>query len=143
MVVASHQLAEVEQLCDRVVVMDHGHKVFDGKWRDAPTFQGVVELEVDRPDQALEHAKTKGLVTDPTPQPDHHIAQSQNRTIAARWQLAPTATPADLNAALVAAGFAVHRIGLLKPQLEDLYLSLRASAQPGAASPAPAPEAAA
>ncbi|MEM6333913.1 MAG: ABC transporter ATP-binding protein [Planctomycetota bacterium] len=141
-VVASHQLAEVEQLCDRVVVMDHGHKVFDGQWRDAPTFQGVVELEVDRPTQALEHAKTQALVTDPAPQ--HQTAIPPNHQTPARWQLAPTATPADLNAALVAAGFAVQRIGLLKPQLEDLYLSLRASAKKNtAATDEPTPEAAA
>ncbi|MEM1207718.1 MAG: ABC transporter ATP-binding protein [Planctomycetota bacterium] len=118
-VFASHLLGEVEQLCDRVVVMDHGRKVFDGNWRDTPTSRGVVEIEVDRHDAALRCAIDLALVIGPAP-----TAQD---TGAHRWRLAENATVAELNARLIAAGHAVARIGLLRPQLEDLYLSLRDS----------------
>ncbi|MEM9790333.1 MAG: hypothetical protein AAF842_07980, partial [Planctomycetota bacterium] len=103
------------------VVMDHGRKVFDGNWRDTPTSRGVVEIEVDRHDDALRHAIDLGLVIGPAP--------TSQDTPSRRWRLAETATVAELNARLIANGHAVARIGLLRPQLEDLYLSLRDSTQ--------------
>jgi len=117
-VFASHLLGEVEQLCERVVVMDQGHKVFDGRWRDAPVARGVLEVEVDRPGDALRLAVERGLVTGEGPMPETSGEATR------RWHLAEGRTPAELNAALVGAGFAVERIGLFRPQLEDLYLSL-------------------
>jgi len=117
-VFASHLLSEVEQLCERVVVMDHGHKVFDGRWRDAPVMRGVVEVEVDRHDAALRLATERRLVTGEAPSPEGQ------RDAARRWQLVEACSPGELNAALVEAGFVVDRLGLFRPQLEDLYLSL-------------------
>mgnify|MGYP006425587819 CR=1 FL=1 len=114
---ASHQLIEVEQLCERVVVFDHGRKIFDGAWREAAGFDRLVQLVVDRPLAALAHARTAGLVEDEAPSPPSLDVR--------RWKLAKHVTPAALNRGLLHAGFEVHEIAPVRPRLEDLYLNLR------------------
>lgn len=44
---SSHLLSEVEQLCDRVAVLNKGRKVFDGRWADLSRDRSLVRLEVD------------------------------------------------------------------------------------------------
>lgn len=43
----SHLLVEVEQLCDRVAILNQGRKVFDGRWAELAADQRCVRLEVD------------------------------------------------------------------------------------------------
>ncbi len=43
----SHLLAEVEQLCDRVAILNQGRKVFDGRWSELRGDQRSVRFEVD------------------------------------------------------------------------------------------------
>lgn len=134
---ASHQLIEVEQLCDRVVVFDHGRKIFDGPWRGAAGFDRVVQLDVDRPGAALAHARAAGLVASEAPSPPSLDVR--------RWNLAEGAAPAALNRSLLDAGFEVREIAPVRPRLEDLYLNLRrreSAAAPEAAASIPAPAAA-
>ena len=43
----SHLLSEVEQLCDRVAIMNRGTKIYDGRWSDLAADKQRVRFEVD------------------------------------------------------------------------------------------------
>ncbi|MEM9881920.1 MAG: ABC transporter ATP-binding protein [Planctomycetota bacterium] len=103
---SSHLLDEVEKLCDRVAVLHRGRKVFEGRW-DAAAGPRWVELGVDRWDEAVAWLREKRLI---------------DEAAAGRVVLADDAEPAGVNAALVAAGYAVERFAPVRPTLEDFYL---------------------
>ncbi len=44
---SSHLLSEVEQLCDRVAVLNQGRKIFDGRWSEIASDTVQVRLGVD------------------------------------------------------------------------------------------------
>ena len=46
-VFCSHLLVEVEQLCDHVVILNQGRKIFDGQWADLREDRRRVRLDVD------------------------------------------------------------------------------------------------
>ena len=46
-VFCSHLLVEVEQLCDHVVILNQGRKIFDGRWADLGAERRQVRFEVD------------------------------------------------------------------------------------------------
>lgn len=117
---ASHQLVEVERLCDRVVVLDRGRKVYDGSWRAAPGFERLVEVALDRPAEALRFATQRGLV-----ESDAAVTREAAEAGTARWKLAEAVEASAVNRALVEAGFEVQAIAAVRPRLEDLYLALR------------------
>ena len=43
----SHLLSEVEQLCDRVAILNRGTKIYDGRWSDLAADKTRVRFEVD------------------------------------------------------------------------------------------------
>ncbi|PID53383.1 MAG: ABC transporter [Micrococcales bacterium] len=51
----SHLLSEVEQVCDRVAVVDHGRMRFEGRLADLVGRRGTLEITVARPDDSLTH----------------------------------------------------------------------------------------
>ncbi|MEL7089106.1 MAG: ATP-binding cassette domain-containing protein, partial [Planctomycetota bacterium] len=105
---SSHLLGEVQQLCDRVAVLHRGERIFEGQWDATPSGPRWVDLEVDRRDDALLKLRDAALITERTP--------------GDRVELVATRSPADVNRCLVEAGFAVSRLSLIKPTLEDFYL---------------------
>lgn len=105
---SSHLLSEVQQLCDRVAVLHRGRRIFEGQWDHAASAPRWVELEVDRREQALEKLRAANFITP--------------NSSGQRVELAEGQSPAELNRCLVEAGFAVSRISLVKPTLEDFYL---------------------
>lgn len=105
---SSHLLTEVEQLCDRVAILNQGHLLFCGAWRDdaAPR----VRLEVDNPERAA------------------GVLARMNCTFARDVATLPAATdPADVLAALVQAGVRVRAFAPERRTLEDFYLDHIAS----------------
>lgn len=105
---SSHLLGEVQQLCDRVAVLHRGRRIFEGQWDATPSGSRWVELEVDRRNEALAKLRSIKLITD----------RAEND----RVELAGGHEPATLNRCLVEAGFAVSRINMVKPTLENFYL---------------------
>ena len=106
---SSHLLSEVELLCDRVAVLHHGRRVFEGDWLNgAPRTQGL-DLEVDRRPEAVAGLAQAGLIVEST-------------GLRGRVLLAPGIEPAEVNCWLVARGYAVSRLGLSRLSLEDFYL---------------------
>ncbi len=103
---SSHQLSEVEQLCTRVGIVDRGRLVVqeDLDVLRAPT--GRVVLRTPDADRAA--ALLDGRIE----------RRDRDRLVVA------AADPAELNAALVAAGLRVLEIGPERRSLEELMLSV-------------------
>jgi ABC-2 type transport system ATP-binding protein len=53
---SSHILSEVEQICDRVIIIDRGHMVRAGTMQEMLAEDNRVEIIVDQLPEALEHA---------------------------------------------------------------------------------------
>jgi ABC-2 type transport system ATP-binding protein len=106
---SSHLLAEVEQLCDRIAVLNQGRMIFQGKWTDltggAPRFR----LEADPWDKAASFIATRPELT-----------LSPDRIVT----VAPGHDVADLVAALVQAGIKIRAVEPMKQNLEEIYLDL-------------------
>jgi ABC-2 type transport system ATP-binding protein len=102
---SSHLLAEVEQLCSRVGVLDRGRLVLQDELATltAPTGATVVH----------------------TPTPDRVRAVLDGRVTAIDGELVVVRgdDPAEVNARLVAAGIAVRGLALDRPSLEQVVLA--------------------
>ncbi|MFQ1001023.1 ABC transporter ATP-binding protein [Modestobacter sp. SSW1-42] len=106
---SSHLLAEVEQLCTRVGVLDRGRLVLQDQLATltAPTGATVVE----------------------TPDPQRVRAALDGRVLRVDGDRAVVrgADPAEVNAALVAAGVPVTGLALERPTLEQVVLAAASS----------------
>ena len=107
---SSHLLSEVEQLCSRIAVMNQGKKVFDGTLAEARHARSWVRLRTSDLGAAVAELRAAKLV----------VADRDDGAIA----LAEGAATSDVVRCLVALGFPVHEIATEKPTLEDFYLSL-------------------
>ncbi len=122
---SSHLLAEVEQLCSRVGVLDRGRLVLQDELRTltAPTGATVVH----------------------TPAPDRVRATLDGRVLSVDGErvVVRGADPAEVNARLVGAGVPVRGLALQRPTLEEVVLAAARSTadRVDRAGPAPAPEA--
>ncbi|TJZ74888.1 alpha/beta fold hydrolase [Rhodococcus oryzae] len=112
--VSSHLLAEVEQTCTDVVVMNHGRVISSGTVEELTSAEGATELRVDDPARAavvLESVDGLGPV---------RLIEGENPRL--RVDLGET-DPAALVRTLVGAGIGVR--GLSKTtRLEDVFLRL-------------------
>ena len=119
--VSSHLLSEVETMCDRVGVMARGRLVAEGP---PGTLRGAVSshrLEVDDPTRALEIlGAMPGIAAQVVP---GGIRVRSEAEVAGNGP-EPVVSPADVNAALVAAGIRVSALVPERDTLEDAFLSL-------------------
>jgi ABC-2 type transport system ATP-binding protein len=107
---SSHLLNEVEQLCTRIAVMNHGRKVFEGTLADATQKGNLVRLIVDNFDAAVAQLRAANL-----------IAGGQGRS---HVLLAAGISTAAVAKFLVQQGFELHELAAEEQTLEDFYLSL-------------------
>lgn len=114
----SHLLAEVEHLCDRVVVLKKGVKLFDGRWAEVADDRSRVRLEVNDWVAAREVIGREGRAT---------IEDGGIVTLPEGMEIA------DLVPALVAAGVRIHAIEPQRRSLEQIYLELSHEAKDSAA----------
>jgi len=103
---SSHQLAEVEQLCTRVGVVDRGRLVLQAELSALRPATGRVIVHSPDADRAA--AELDGLIA----------SRDGDRLVVAE------ADPAELNTRLVAAGLRVTEIRPERRSLEDLVLQL-------------------
>jgi ABC-2 type transport system ATP-binding protein len=109
---SSHLLSEVEQLCDRVAIIDRGRLLHQGPTADLVAPAGALRLTVDRPDEARGllaselnlNARREGADT-------LHVEAGAERA-------------AHVNRLLVSRGFAVSELAPVRKSLEDVYLRL-------------------
>jgi ABC-2 type transport system ATP-binding protein len=102
---SSHLLAEVEQLCTRVGVLDRGRLVLQDQLADLTAPTGSTIVHTAAPDRV--RAALDGRVT----------AVDGERVVVRG------SDPAEVNALLVAAGVPVHGLALERPTLEEVVLA--------------------
>jgi ABC-2 type transport system ATP-binding protein len=105
----SHLLVEVEQLCDRVAILNQGHKVFDGRWAELALDERRVRLEVD------DWEKAAGLLRT---MPDVVIGE------AGFVSMKNNADTADVVTRLVQGGVRVRAVEPQRQNLEEIYLNI-------------------
>jgi len=106
-VLSSHLLAEVEQLCDRVAILNQGRLIFEGRWNEFTADPSPAHrLEVD-------DWKKAGVILQKL-----RVSRPTAETIA----LAPGGDMADVVSALVKGGVRIQAIEPLRRNLEDIYL---------------------
>jgi len=117
---SSHLLGEVQQICDRVAIVQKGHLLAEGRVEDLLSQQNaqarLVVLEVQPRDQAL------ALLSDYQPQ----MGQTPHTL---RLQAPHSAIP-ELVRRLVAAGVAIYGVGSQQASLEEFFLSITQSEAP-------------
>lgn len=107
---SSHLLGEVEQLCSRIAVLNQGRKVFDGRIADARTAAGRVTLRTSDFAKATALLAERGIIT----------GSADGKFIT----LAEGRTTAEVVNALVNANLPVDGIWQHEQTLEDFYLAL-------------------
>jgi ABC-2 type transport system ATP-binding protein len=117
-VLCTHDLAEAEQLCDRVVVLERGRLVLEGPPAELAASHGVGGLLLEvAPDQV-------DAVTDRL----RRSAVAGDVEVDAAGRVRATGVPRDeipgLVWALATANLAVYEVRRLDPTLEEVYLAL-------------------
>jgi len=107
---SSHLLNEVEQLCTRIAVLQKGNKVFEVNVADVKAARGRVALKTNNFTAAAKLLRERGLI----------IAMAEERFIT----LADGHSTADVTQALVSAGIAVEGVWQHEQTVEDFYMSL-------------------
>lgn len=105
----SHLLSEVEQLCDRVAILNRGRKIFDGRWSELSRDTQRVRFEVDRWEAAAE------LLT------RHAGVRLGER---GEVLLGDGVVVADLIEELVRGGIRINAVEPSRRSLEQLYLEM-------------------
>jgi ABC-2 type transport system ATP-binding protein len=108
-VFCSHLLVEVEQLCDHVVILNQGRKIFDGRWADLAVDRRQVRLAVD------DWERAKALLPE---------AEGVRVDGVGLISLDEHTEIADLVARLVHGGVRISAVEPLRRSLEEIYLSL-------------------
>ena len=108
-ILSSHLLAEVQQICDRIAILKQGRMIFHGKWTELLADSKRYRLDADPWDAAV------ALIT---PRPGWLIGPDKTVTAASDTDIA------DLVAALVQSGIKVRAVEPLKQSLEEIYLDL-------------------
>ncbi len=107
---SSHLLNEVEQLCTRIAVLQKGKKVFEGNVADVKAACGKVALKTNNFAAAERILRAQNLIT----------ATAEEKFIT----LAEGRSTADVAQVLVTAGIAVEGIWQHEQTVEDFYLNL-------------------
>jgi ABC-2 type transport system ATP-binding protein len=107
---SSHLLNEVEQLCTRIAVLNHGKKVFDGTIAEATRKQNWVRLRVGNFDSAVEQLRSAHLINDERDRKLISLAEGVATDRVVRF--------------LVERGISVFEIAPQDETLEDFYLAL-------------------
>src|SRR4051794_12913253 len=107
---SSHYLNEVEQLCSRIAVLNQGKKVFEGSLAQTRQRDRWLRLKVNDFDAAARELKTAGLIKD----------QRDGQLVA----LTTNSGPEQIVKLLVGRDFLVFEIAPAEETLEGFYLSL-------------------
>jgi ABC-2 type transport system ATP-binding protein len=114
---SSHHLSEVEQMCSHVIVMNRGRLVVDGSVRDLIGATGSVYLEVDDRGRAQGVLGALPIVESVQPQGDGLVVRLRD------------GHRSDLATALMHAGIRLETL-MATQRLEDAFLDLLAAPAP-------------
>jgi ABC-2 type transport system ATP-binding protein len=115
-ILSSHQLFEVEELCNRVAILHRGQRLLESTVEECfGADQRWIEIEISAPDRALERVRTL---------PWCEAAEVAHERLRVR---APKERRAELNALLVHDGFAVSELVERRPSLEEYFHAITGS----------------
>lgn len=134
---SSHLLNEVEQLCTRIAVLNQGRKVFEGTLAETRHSEHWVQLEVENFSQALQWLQELGMITNyrngqgrEAPADPHKSADGPDSGLVA---LAKGIGTEQVVRLLVNRNMAVYQVARREETLEEFYLSLMNKERGGAA----------
>ena len=123
-VLSSHLLHEVEQICNRVAIIDAGRLLYQGPVQELIAPGQRIRLKTDRVTDAF------ALLAN-----DHRLSVTRNGDQYLYLEVADEEIP-DINALLVRQGFRVTEISAQRESLEEVFLRLtheaRSSEKPNA-----------
>ena len=114
---SSHQLAEVQEICSHLAIIDHGRLVVAGPLSEIVGEERELEIGVDRPEEAARLLSGMAEVEE--------VRQQDERVVV----LANQEFAATINRALVERGFEVHMIRPHQDMLESRFLALTSGAR--------------
>lgn len=120
---STHVMAQAERICDRIVLMTRGQKVFDGKVDEAlAVVPRLVTIGVDSPDDISALLARFGEVSQSGNDPDGAFL----------WQVALNAgmDPQHVLRACVEAGVRLTRFEPVRPHLHDAFVRLVSAGDP-------------
>ena len=113
---SSHLLGEVEQICNRVAIIDRGRLLFEGTVESLTGGGRKFRVKVDRPDEAFQL-----LAADPT------LSASRNGAEFLYFEADAERVP-SVNELLVGRGFRVAELAPERETLEQVFVRLTAGA---------------
>ena len=127
-IVSSHLLAEIEQVCSHVGIMSRGRMVLQGPLADLAGAGGArVQIETRDPDRALAVLAGSGLVATAS----HHAERDSAAAVVSvpldggdTSGRGPARGVEDLAATLVHAGVPISGLRVQRPSLEDVFVEL-------------------
>ncbi len=108
-VLSAHEMSQVEALCDRIVLIDHGRAVLDGVLADLKRQFAPNALEISPP-----------LPLEGWPEVERTETNQQLQTVFLR----PPTTPRDLLRKIFEAGLAVDRFQTASATLEQIFIAV-------------------
>ncbi len=105
---STHQMHQVEELCDRIVLIDHGRTVLYGSLEEIRS-------------QFAGHAVIVGT-TQELPEISGVIKKEEHNSSAYRLTLAPSVTAQDILHRLVEAGCEINRFEIAAPTLDEIFI---------------------
>ena len=111
-VLSSHLLYEVEQICNRVAIIDHGRLLYQGKIEELLATDKTVKVTVDRLDEAYELLAK-----------DSRLSVSRNGDGSLYVKIADEQIY-SVNQMLVEQGFRVTELSLQRETLEQVFIRL-------------------
>jgi ABC-2 type transport system ATP-binding protein len=117
-VLSSHLLGEVEKICDRVAIVDHGRVVAQGAIEDIATVRQkqilIATTDDARAGEAVrDHSSVETVA-----------ATDEGLRVKLRADIEAYATAGEINRLLVEAGITVYRLEPARASLEDRFLEI-------------------
>lgn len=110
---SSHRMDEVEQICDRVIIIHRGQIVADGTLAELSSKARIIEIHCPRPGDVIEALSRRADVA------------TIKQTGAQRIQLtAPGVSPGDINRYLVGGGGDIDQVIEKRETLEEVFFRL-------------------
>ena len=125
LLLSSHLLNEVEQLCTRIAVLRQGRKVFDGRLTELGAAANLVRLRVGDFGAAVRELEASRLITGARDGRWVSLASGVGSEVVVRR--------------LVELGMPVFEVARAERTLEEFYLDLMKGSEPRSASPSDAP----
>ena len=117
-VLSSHLLGEVEKICDRVAIVDHGRVVAQGAIEDIATVREkrilIATTDNARAEQAVRDHSSVGSVA----------ATDEGLQVTLLPDMEAYATAGEINRLLVEAGVTVYRLEPARASLEERFLEI-------------------